>query len=144
MAFRAEFAHVTSFAHKGFASRLDRGSRVSPPVFPRCSHSIYLATSAERTTRLAHYCGGCNPSRHYGALGSDSRKMSWATRYQSSPRRERLTANKNEKNSNACPQCGSDYRYAIENSKLVECSECGNRWRPIRRGDSVHSVGVAA
>jgi ribosomal protein L37AE/L43A len=141
MAFRAEFANVSSFAHKGFASKLDRASS---PALPRCPHSVYLATSTERTTGLAHYCGGCNPSQHYGALGGDSRKMAYAMRYQSSPRRERMTANKNERNSNACPQCGSDYRFKIENSPLVECAECSTHWRPIRRGDSVNSVGVAA
>jgi ribosomal protein L37AE/L43A len=144
MGFRVKFANVSSFAHKGFATHLDFGSRASSPVLPRCPHSIYLATSAERTTGSAHYCGACNPNQHYGALGGDTRKMSFALRYQSTPRRERLTANKSERNSNACPQCGSDYRYALENSPLVECSECGTHWRPIRRGDSVHSKDVAA
>jgi hypothetical protein len=134
-------AQVTSFAH---VSKVDRGSRATSPLLPRCPHSIYLATSAERTSGLAYYCGGCNADQHYGALGSDSRKMAWATRYQSSPRREKMTANKNERNSNCCPQCGSSYRFLVENSLLVECSECGEHWKPIRRGDSARSEGIAA
>src|SRR6266404_19487 len=103
MAFRAEFANVSSFAHKGTASRLDFGKHPNSPALPKCAHSIYLATSAERTSGYAHYCGACNPAQHYGAVGSDKRKMSFALRYQSSPRNKRMTANKNERNSNTCP-----------------------------------------
>jgi hypothetical protein len=143
MAFRAEFVNVSSFAHKGFASQLDFGKRANSPPLPKCAHSIYLATSAERTSGRAHYCGACNPEQHYGALGSDSRKMAYALRYQSSPRHERLTANKKEKNRNCCPQCGSSYRFLVENSPLVECSECGEHWQPIRRGDSAHTEVAA-
>jgi ribosomal protein L37AE/L43A len=144
MAFRAEFVNVSSFAHKGFASQLDFGKCANSPALPKCAHSIYLATSDERTSGRAHYCGFCNPAQHYGAVGSDKRKMSFALRYQSSPRNKRMTANKNERNSNACPKCGSAYRYTLENSPLVECCECGTHWRPIRRCDSAYSKEVAA
>ena len=145
MTFREEFANVSPFTPRGFANRLNLGTRHVSPALPKCAHGIYLASLPERTTRCAHYCGLCRPhDQHYGVLGGDSRKMAYAVRYQSSPRRERLTANKSERNSNACPQCGSNYRFLVENSPLVECSECGEHWRPIRRGDSTHSTEVAA
>jgi ribosomal protein L37AE/L43A len=115
---------------------------------PRCEHGIYLAREDERRSGFAWYCATCRPqgfgqAYHYGALGEPFRKMSFALRYQSSPRRERLTANKSERNSNCCPQCGSSYRFLVENPVLVECAECSTNWRPLRRSDSVPK-GVAA
>jgi hypothetical protein len=145
MTFRAKFANVSTFTPRGFATRLNLGMHQVSPALPKCAHGVYLASLPERMTRCAHYCGLCRPhEQHYGVLRGDSRKMAYALRYQSSPRRERMTANKNERHSNTCPQCGSDYRYTIENSQLVECSECSAQWRPVRRGDSARAEGVAA
>jgi len=141
--FRVEFANTSSFTPRGVASRLDFGTQHSSPALAKCSHGVYKAGE-----KVARYCVFCSPETADASFMAgrkvDSRKMSFAVRYQSSPRRARMTANKNEKNSNACPQCGSDYRYTLENSLLVECSECGEHWRPIRRGDSAHSTEVAA
>jgi ribosomal protein L37AE/L43A len=141
--FRVEFANTSSFTPRGVASRLDFGTQHSLPVLSKCGHGVYKAGE-----KVARYCVFCSPETADASFMPgrtvDSRQMSFAARYQSSPRRKRMTANKSEKNSNACPQCGSDYRFAIENSLLVECSECSTLWRPIRRGDSVHSKEVAA
>jgi len=141
--FRAEFANVSTFTPRGVASRLDFGRNSSSPALSKCGHGVYAAGE-----KVARYCVFCSPETADASFMPgrkvDSRKMSFAARYQSSPRRERLTANKSERNSNACPKCGSDYRFKIDNSPLVECSECGTHWRPIRRSDSVHSKEVAA
>jgi hypothetical protein len=140
MAFRAEFANVSLFAHKGTASRLDFGNRSNSSSPLKCLHGVYTAGE-----KVARYCVFCSPETADASFMPgrkvDSRKMSFAARYQSS--RERLAANKNEKNSNACPQCGSDYRYTLEHSPLVECAECSTNWRPLRRSDSLPK-GVAA
>ena len=114
-----------------------------------CEHGIFLAREDERRSGFAWYCSTCRPlgwaqSYHYGAMGGDSRKMDFALRYQSSPRSVRLTANRHERKGNACPNCDSSYRYQIEGSTKVACSECGTIWKPIRRGDSLELEGAAA
>ena len=135
MTFRVEFAHPSTFTHRArFISHLNFGAG-SAPALPKCEHGIYLARGEERASHRAHYCGACNPNQHHGALGGESRKMFFAQRYQSSPRTGRLTANRNERRGNGCPKCGSCYRYKIEGSVMVECSECSERWKPILRGD---------
>jgi len=115
-------------------------SKVVEPL-ARCAHGIPLARADEHASGFAWYCVNCRREGFgreysYGVGDGKARNLLMSERYMGSPRLERETANKREARSNFCPKCQSAYRYKVENSPDVECSECGTIWRPIRRSDS--------
>ena len=113
----------------------------------KCAHGVFLAPAHgryadERVSGMAKYCGLCNKNQHYGVLvnpGDETRTLALPERGIGTDRRDLVAdgkrANVREGRSVVCPQCQSAYRYQIENSLDVECSECGTRWRPLRRAD---------
>jgi hypothetical protein len=103
-----------------------------------CPHHVWKGGQP-----VALYCCFCSPevcdASFMPGRKVDARSLLAPLRNIGTDRRDFVAegrrANRREKLNNACPNCQSDYRYAIDGSSDVECSECGTRWRPIRRSD---------
>jgi NADH pyrophosphatase NudC (nudix superfamily) len=114
----------------------------------RCEHGAFVGprrrNDPPQSAGRSFYCTECrligwHKVYAYGAMETiqlgDITKILGPERITSS--NGHLSANKNEKKtSNFCPECGSAFRYAIEGSTKVVCSECSKEWTPRRRADA--------
>ena len=84
-------------------------------VFPRCPHSVYLATEKEVETGRAHNCGLCRAL----FCGKETRKFEM-------PRAEDFHPGKLQANAvdpDACPTCQGTFFYSESTSRT--CADCG-------------------
>jgi len=94
---------------------------VNSSAFPRCAHSVFLASEEEVKSGRAYFCSLCRPQSYELPGVPDSPLTFVMPRFASACDSERERTNIDP---TACPQCQSQFKFRTAKRCETECAEC--------------------